>query len=33
MAKVPFSKLKLKTNEEVKILQLTDDISIEVKQY
>ena len=33
MAKVPFSKLKCKINEDIKELQLSDDITIEVKQY
>lgn len=33
MAKVAYSKLKLKTNEEVKQVKLNDDITIEVKQY
>ena len=33
MAKVPFSKLKCKINEDIKELKLSDDITIEVKQY
>lgn len=33
MAKVPFSKLKCKINEEVKQVKLNDEITIEVKQY
>ena len=33
MAKVPFSKLKCKINEEVKQVKLNDEIIIEVKQY
>lgn len=33
MAKIAYSKLKLKTNEEITNLQLTDDITIEVKKY
>ena len=33
MAKVAYSKLKLKTNEEVKQVKLNNDITIEVKQY
>ena len=33
MAKVAFSKLKLKINEEIKQVKLNDEITIEVKQY
>ena len=33
MAKVPFSKLKCKIDDSVKEVKLTDDITIEVKQY
>lgn len=33
MAKVPFTKLKCKINEEVKQVKLNDEITIEVKQY
>ena len=33
MAKVAFSKLKLKIDDSVKEVKLTDDITIEVKQY
>ena len=33
MAKVPFSKLKCKINEEIKQVKLNDEITIEVKQY
>lgn len=33
MAKVPFTKLKCKINEEIKQVKLNDEITIEVKQY
>lgn len=33
MAKVPFTKLKLKTDDSVKHVQINDEITIEVKQY
>lgn len=33
MAKVPFTKLKLKIEDSIKELQLNDEITIEVKQY
>ena len=33
MAKVPFTKLKLKTDESVKQVKINDDVIIEVKQY
>ena len=33
MAKVPFTKLKLKVEDSIKELQLNDEITIEVKQY
>ena len=33
MAKVPFTKLKCKVNEEIKEVKLNDEITIEVKQY
>ena len=33
MAKVAFSKLDLKKNQEVTNLQINDEISIEVKRY
>ena len=33
MAKVPFSKLKCKINEEIKQVKLNNEITIEVKQY
>ena len=33
MAKVAFSKLDLKKNQEVTNLQINDEISIEIKQY
>lgn len=33
MAKVPFTKLKLKTDDSVKHIQINDEITIEVKQY
>ena len=33
MAKVAYSKLKLKTKDDVKLIQLNDEITIEVKQY
>ena len=33
MAKVAYSKLKLKTKDDIKLVQLNDEITIEVKQY
>ena len=33
MAKVPFSKLKLKAEDSVKEIQINDEITIEVRQY
>ena len=33
MAKVPFTKLKCKINDSVKEVKITDDITIEIKQY
>ena len=33
MAKVPFTKLKLKTDDSVKHIQINDEITIEVRQY
>ena len=33
MAKIAYSKLKLKVNEEITTLQLSDEITIEVRQY
>ena len=33
MAKVPFTKLKCKTDDSVKLITINDEISIEVKQY
>lgn len=33
MAKVPFTKLKLKTDDSVKQVKINDEITIEVKQY
>jgi hypothetical protein len=33
MAKVPFTKLKLKTDDSVKHIQISDEITIEVRQY
>jgi hypothetical protein len=33
MAKVPFSKLKCKINETVKVVSFNEDVQIEIKQY